>query len=389
MRPTFDSDKIRIPESEIRTCQRVLDTRRPKSTQFLISRTEEINFSYDLLIELKAELIKLKTSLYQSQDAFKIQSLPLNSLIEHFQTQRFFSQQMQPYSNRSDMTKYKTPASQKTSAQPKNLVKNQNISNPRGSERSIRLKDRTSQSSSGNPLDVWYRSEPLFSPLPSPDEISSIFHSIIEKSIKNASMKAETPVDKTTHWSVLLYDKIQKLSKDNKKMPKLLPPPGPPPSPSSISEYWESNQPSFPIETVQKQNSSVMHHLLSAVVEVDPLPASDSKEKKPYLPIHVLAPRLKHDRYLSLNFDTRLDLELKSIGLDDCGDNEMNKNDTFSDEIASMKEKISKLIPVVENDARQLLEKLQTFRKVEDQHYTEQTMFNELLQIAQSKKRKK
>ena len=205
-------------------------------------------------------------------------------------------------------------------------------------------------------------------------------------------MKIPVQTAPPEHWSITLMDKVSKLSKDNKKMPKLLPPPGPPPSPYDISPYWLEHSPDFPIEKMQKQSVSVLHHLLSCIVETEPIknpPEKEEKKRDLYLPLNVLAPRFKHDKYLSLDFEQRLNLELQSIELDASTAKSIAEQDTFADEIAKKREEIIQLIPVVQSSAKQLIEKIPVYRKIETENYEEQRKYQQLLQMSQTKRRKK
>ena len=391
MRESFDPEKVIIPEVEMHQSQRFLEMYYRPPSQMLLSRDETREISPQVLQDLKNELIKLRTILSASQNAFKTQIRTLNLAIDQFQTQRFLNPRMmqQPFGPRPDQIKAKTPQSQKTAGKNRNLTQNQAPQNPRGSERSVRSNDRVAQQSSGNPLDIWCRSEPMFAPLPSTEDITNIFRSVIESGLKNSRMKMiPPPPESTQHWSITLMEKMQKMAKENKRVPKLQQPPGPPPSAYDISEYWMEHTPSFPIEPMQKQNASTLHHLLSCIVETEPLPPSN-RQKDLYLPLNVLAPRYKHDKYLCLDFEQRLNLELKSVGLDASTAKIITEKDTFSDEIAKKREEINQLIPIVQKSAKQLLEKMPALRKIENQRYEEQRAYNQLLQQTQTKKKKK
>ena len=390
MRESFDPEKVIIPEVEMRQSQRFLEMYYRPPSQMLLSRDESREISPQVLQDLQNELIKLRTTLYNSQNAFKTQIISLNSAIDHFQTQSFRNPRMmqQPFGPRPDQIKAKTPQSQKTAGKNRNANQNQTPQNPRGSERSVRSNDRVAQQSSGNPLDIWCRSEPMFAPLPSTEDITAVFRSVIESGLKNSRMKITAPPPGSTqHWSITLMEKMQKMAKENKRVPKLQQPPGPPPAAYDISDYWMEHTPDFPIEPMQKQNASTLHHLLSCIVETEPLPPSNRKRDL-YLPLNVLAPRYKHDKYLCLDFEQRLNLELRSVGLDASTAKIITEQDTFADEIAKKREEINQLIPIVQNSAKQLIEKLPVLRKIENERYEEQRIYNQLLQ-SQTKKRKK
>ena len=145
-------------------------------------------------------------------------------------------------------------------------------------------------------------------------------------------------------------------------------------------------------QNMQKRNSHTIHHLLAAIVETDPsqMPQRPITEpRKPYLPINVLAPQLEHERYLCLDFDERLNIELKSVGLDQSQSTKMNDEDTFTEEIIKYKHQLLDLIPEFEKSSKMLIEKMPAFKQIEEQHYIEQAMYQELIQTAQRKHRKK
>ena len=417
MRSSFDLKTLRVPKEDIAVSQRILETYQPSASLRSEAHPE---IPAEELLELRNELIKLRSTLINVITNFEKQVIPLNTRIANFELSTAQSlQQIQSQTH----AKTSQPPAQKANPIRNAKLKNKINSTPqfppntqfpqffqppfnpapapppkekiRGSERSVRShSDREKeQQITGNPLDIWVRSEPMFAPLPSQEDVASVFSQIIEKSIKGATMSFENPQTPIPHWSETLLENMQKFTtKESKRMPKLLPPPGPPPAPDDIADYWKHHTPSFPIQNMQKRNSHTIHHLLAAIVETDPskMPQRSLTEKrKPYLPINVLAPKLEHERYLCLDFDERLNLELKSVGLDLSQSVKMNDDDTFAEEIAKYKQQLLQLIPEVQKSSKMLIDKIPTFRKIEDQHFIEQAMYQELSQIVQRKHRKK
>lgn len=390
MRSSFDPQKLIIDPNDIKVSQKVLETFFTTNSQLNFPRSEELEIPLNQLSEIKAELLKLRSTLQKSKMQYQADIQPLITALEQIQVTRNFNQRGNQNMSNSGYDSMQKPLQSQKQSQNRNMIKNEKLNNSnRGSERSMRSMREQTERSTGNPLDIWYRSEPMFAPLPTAEEINAVFRSTIEKSLQGASLTLSRVTESQIHWSQTLMEKVSRLMKDSKRNLKLQPPPGPPPSPDDISDYWVTNPPPFPIENQQKRNCSTMHYLLSSLVETKATKPATPRRKDQFLPLNVLAPKLEFDKYLSLDFDVRLTLELKSIGLDKNDGQSLNHKDTFTDEVAKHQAQIRELIPRVEESNHMILEKLPLFRKLEDQHYGEQQYYNELFQLSQSKKRKK
>ena len=403
MRRTLDLSGLIIPESNLIQCNKCIETYSSNKNQIILASQDKPEFSKNDLVELRKELMKLKARLLNNHENYTKKIQPILSTISFFENPPVVPGFQ---SGIKDMKRNTQGQPTQKSAQPKNpnykdnykklnqknSYQNQNARG--GSERSVRGHSRDqNQQNTGNPLDIWWRAAPLFATLPSQEEVRSVFDTIIEKSIKSTSMRMEIPKEPIQHWSKQLMENMSRMTiKESKKMPKLLPPPGPPPAATDVAEYWKTHTPLFPIQDIQKKNAHTMHRLLSSLVETDPaqMPKKSlSEPRKQYLPMNALAPKLEYDSYLRLDFDERLELELKDAGLDESVCVKMNDDNSFNDEIVMYKQQLLQLIPDVEKASRMLTEKIPLFRKQEDQHFIDQAMFEELYQTSQKKHKKK
>lgn len=267
-----------------------------------------------------------------------------------------------------------TDQTQKTSSRnDRSLNPNPKVRN----ERSARAIDRNITPTSGNALDIWNRSAPLFLPLPTVEEIDDICRPIdTDALVVNNPMKQ--------HWSDRLREIVKNSQKETKKSKsnQILMPPGKPPAPDDISDYWVKRTPPFQIEEMQKHNKSILHCLLSAFVEAKPLPESEEKNdllNEDFLPIHVLLPQLEFDDYMSHPFEERLELELRSAGLEKPKEGINSVNNAFATEIDGYKKEIKELQPKIDKIRDEIVEKLPECRKDEDRRMTEAQEYTELL----------
>lgn len=401
------ADKFKINTDEkMKTCKRY-------------SYQPALSIPLDDLIKMKEELVHIKACLNESQSSFKNQKKKIEELVG-------ISNQTQIASNTTHLSVsiYTSPASSTTNiastvnnnnqkhstnasintsipsinqkSKPeintkilptKNADQTQKMSsrndkslNPSPkvrNERSARAIERNTTPTSGNALDIWIRSSPLFQPLPSVEEIDEICRAIDTDSIVLTNQSKQ-------HWSDRLREIVKNSQKESKKSKnsQILMPPGKPPAPNDISEFWLKQTPPFQIEEMQKQNKSIMHCLLSAFVEAKPLPESnesDNLANNDFLPIHVLLPQLDFDDYMSHPFEERLELELKSAGLERPKEGVNTVNNAFAKEIEEYKHEIKELQPKIDKLRDEIVQKLPEFRQDEDRRMTEAQEYSELL----------
>lgn len=159
-----------------------------------------------------------------------------------------------------------------------------------------------------NDKDIWKNCDQFWSGIPRQEEVDEVL-SIPEIQPFNPI------VDKGEHWSIK-FSKIAQAAKDSKKREHALLPPAPPPRDEEEAKYWRRHPPLLPAEDLQLTNSSSIHRLLSSLVEVEPIQRERTTPKKKYLSLTALPPRVPFDPYMSLTFEDKLNLELKSIGLE-------------------------------------------------------------------------
>ncbi|OHT10029.1 hypothetical protein TRFO_20831 [Tritrichomonas foetus] len=193
----------------------------------------------------------------------KIQSIE-TSLRQKLQSMGTETRVGRPPKNNPKVNQPKTQKSSNKNNTPRN-VKNQKKQTTRGSERSIRSNDRYAPQTTGNKLDIWVRSTPFFQPLPTAEDIEEVCKEIIIN---------ENPPTQivTQHWSERMKSIVFQARQDNKKFNRqILQPPGPPPTSEDTSKYWIGKSTVYPMEDLQRQNSSIVHCLLSAFVKAEPL----------------------------------------------------------------------------------------------------------------------
>lgn len=133
-----------------------------------------------------------------------------------------------------------------------------------------------------------------------------------------------------------------------------------------MSNFWNTNKIHFQIEEPQKKTETTINLLLNALVESAPIErvkkenGPRSRAKK-----HMLAPRIPYDSYLSLDFDQRLDLELKSIGLGaQSGADKASCDDgPFSEEIEKYNERLNEIVPKLEDYKKKVLPNIDEYIK--------------------------
>lgn len=199
--------------------------------------------------------------------------------------------------------------------------------------------DRPTRTTTANKNDVWYLSEQFFAALPSREELVKIF-SLCDKLPQELAANPNTE-----HWS----NRFLKAIKNSNFPNKYLPPPGPPSQPDEVSEFWTVHNVNFQIEEMQRRNASPLHYLLNAFVEIpDPCPNQEQQKQETPLKTHVLLPRIQFDNYMAQSFEVRLNLELKSLGLDKPSHNYRPNERPFDSEIKTKRENLtSEIIPSI------------------------------------------
>jgi hypothetical protein len=230
-----------------------------------------------------------------------------------------------------------------------------------------------SRSVSPNPNNVWTRVEPFFEPLPSDSELALLF--------AQQELPPDVKVDKLEHWSGRFKAPITRANG------RAVFPPGPPPPPDALAEYWTKTRTWFAIEPVQKSNSSVIIHLLNALVEDEPLPSEEQKTR--FLRTHPLLPKLAADGYLRLGFEVRLDLELESLGLNEpmvsAGG---QKTAPLQQEIDALRRRVEdEIMPAIMRDLADLKVGLPGFRLTEERRNQRQKFADEKISEWLLKKR--
>ena len=261
---------------------------------------------------------------------------------------------------------------QKTGNKPRDERHHKRNSNVH-SERSVRSNDRkilTEAATSGNPLDIWFMSAPLFKPVPTEEELNEICRMVLmDKPVEAPRVK--------THWSERMRQIVIESQRGTNK--KLQFPPGPPPAADDVAEYWKKRAAPFPIEDIQRHNNSVMHCLLNAFVDAKPLPKSSDGDSRDFLPTHVLLPRIEFDEYLSRSFEERLELELKSAGLEKpASDTGGGDSGLFAQEIEQFKEELDKLRPEIERMRMEIVARLPEMREMEERRAEQLRKYEEI-----------
>ena len=131
-----------------------------------------------------------------------------------------------------------------------------------------------------------------------------------------------------------------------------------------------------------KSKIKVLCTAYSAFVEAKPLPKSqesDDLSNSDFLPIHVLLPQLDFDDYMSYPFEERLELELKSAGLERPKEGMNTVNNAFAKEIEEYKKDIRKLQPQIDELHDEIIQNLPKYRLDENRRMTEASEYSELL----------
>lgn len=301
---------------------------------------------------------------------------------------------------------------QKTSNIPRYERSNLNNSH---SERSVRGNQKNELQITGNPLDIWVRSAPLFQSLPTEDDIDKICTKIaidnnnsfaVDRSFRKQNQNAA----QSYHWSERFNEIVLASQKDSKKSNsgrQLMYLPQPPPSPSDISEYWNNRTPTFPISELQKENRSVVHCLLSAFVEADPddpsqnndIVASNSENNSDdedfndnndnILSMHAPVPQIVYDEYLCLPFEERLEIELQFAGLEKPSHSMENGSNVFTQDIEQFNKEMANLQPQIENFKNDIIQNLPSYKLDEERRISEQQTYQDRIREFKKKPHKK
>lgn len=337
---------------------------------------------------MKGEFGIVRNSLNQSQFNFSSQIQNTRKLVNDF-----YSRDVSPPSQEitghgttrgsletSKNRNNQRPA-QKTSSQTRQERYQKNSAH---SERGMRGIDRNViPADKHNSLDVWLRAQCFFQPLPTVSEFLNM--------CEIRPIAKLPPPAPSEHWSFEINEIVRNSQRENKKT-KVLPAPGPSPAKTDISEYWKDpkHQITFPIEDIQKQNSSIMHHLLSAFVEADPMPRNEIDDDLDSLPTHVLLPQIEFDDYLSHSFEERLQLELQGAGLEKPIDTGLiQTDDIFIQEIQHLISDREKLVPKIEEAKKEVLDSIPSYHHDERRRMEELKEYHNILRDVQRKKHKK
>jgi hypothetical protein len=125
--------------------------------------------------------------------------------------------------------------------------------------------------------------------------------------LKRVPSQVPPPAPVGPHWTVRIRRIAQKSG--------VMPPPEPPAKSVDVHGYWNEATVDFPIEKMQKRTTSVLHCLLSSFVELDDTDRPERSECPLFVTAHPLIPEIPCDGYVGVPFETRLGLELESLGL--------------------------------------------------------------------------
>jgi hypothetical protein len=340
-------------------------------TSFLL-RSQPAQHSFEDYATLNDELLNLLRSLDSLREVFNEQMSALDQHLSQLRTTSFpVSAAPQPIRFPSQPTVAPPAPRQSGPAVPKPAsMRGQGSTSHKHSN--VTHFER-SRSISPNPNNVWTRVEPFFEPLPSDAELEVLF--------AQQELPPDVKLDKIEHWSARFRGPITRANG------RAVLPPGPPPPPHALAEYWAKTRTWFAIEPVQKSNSSVISHLLNALVEVDPLPPNEQKTL--FLRTHPLLPNLPSDGYLRLSFEVRLDLELESLGLNAPSIAPgAHTTAPLQQEIDALRRKVDdEIMPAIRRDLAELKDGLPGFRLTEERRNQRQKFADEKISDWQLKKR--
>ena len=321
------------------------------------------NWSPERIASLKSELVKLRAELLTAKEKFDLQSKSFDEKIPNFtkliQEPQNTQQQLPQQQRRSKNSK--------TSSNPRNTLQR---SNSQRNDVSQRAQTKLEKTGNGDPHDIWYCSQPFFQPLPPNHVIDEIFQVAMPIQRKKPKLKE--------HWAI----EMERLVQNSPAKPPLAHPPLPTKT-NDIAKYWKDHSVPFQIERAQKYNRSALHGLLASLVRTDPIEAdkdNDGNDENQSNEItetknktkrnkHLLAPYIPYHSYLSLSFDERLDLELKSLELDKDSIKEVDDTESQDNSITQvgkayqddLQRNAQELIPI----KKYITENIDKFREIE------------------------
>ena len=150
------------------------------------------------------------------------------------------------------------------------------------------------------------------------------------------------------------------------------------------------------IEKMQKLNSSPLHCLLNAFIEITPEEFQEAKsieikfqEKHEYARIHALLPQISRNGYLQYPFETRLDLELESLQLNKPCKASINDK-PFQTEITELRNKITnKITPEINQFHEEIVQNVPEYRKNQQLRNEEMELVDQKINEYIIKKRKR
>lgn len=237
-----------------------------------------------------------------------------------------------------------------------------------------------------NPLNVWKISEQFFQKLPSNSEIDHLFESkMIDVDIDSL------PKHPKSRW----ISKLSNIADNSKNGAKTLVDPLPQPEKPNFERFWKENPPSFPIEEPAMDNINVFHYLLNSFVDADA--SEEERNEETSNQNDVLETVIELDSYplisgvpiqnsyLSLDFQTRLHLELESAG---CGSFNNEENDlSFLSEIKDTYHTIqNEYQPEMNRLHDMIMENISEYRNQEDARINSQEIYR-LIKSESEKKR--
>jgi hypothetical protein len=369
----LDIDKLHIKIESMPTLRSLVQSR---ATQLLPK----------LLGEIREEIMHLQANINESKVSYLRQIGPIQQDIAIYRETLMAkaieaSRSVSLQAIERPGSRVRSDRCQKTSSQTGRTKKKVSGSH---SERSVRAVERAlTPVTPENPLDIWFRSAELFGRLPTKEDLDEICGAPVVDVGTRPSVKP--------HWSEEIMKKLHGGVKDTRKC-KLQRPPGPPPSSDDLSSFWNGKRIAFPIEDLQKRNSSVIHRLLSAFVEAKQLAenvAAQQTRARDFLSTHVLLQRMSMDEYLSRPFDERLELELRSVGLESPVAADELEVLPFAREIEDLREQMEDLQPVIDHFRMELAEKLPIFRRMEEERIANHADFVDFLKEVKRKAHKK
>jgi hypothetical protein len=335
-------------------------------------------FDSQTIQHVRRELIQVQAALFETQKKYSQDSTPLKAELDDFLAHAHppvsESRLEIPISVPTTAAPVPSQRPRKTSALPAAA----RSSGEANSGRRFPIGDRTPLPTvAKNPLDVWFRSAPLFEMMPSAREIEGLCAPIGFDSIPR-------PPPSGVHWRTKIANEMQEISPEIRKRLRKLP--DAPPQAADVSAFWAQKKPPFPIEDLQRRNSSVLHRLVNAFVEAKPLPRQDVKNEDP-LPVHVLLPQIECDEYLAFSFEERLEFELESAGLGRKKEQaeSLPVSDIFAAQVAEYKRELEEKLPQIDALKEEICEEIEGWRDDQGRRNTEHRKAAALIQDAKKR----